>query len=82
MKKLSFALAAVLVSGAAWIGLAEDGKTDKAPPPPEQKNVVRQDREADLLRAEMHRVMAELIEAQLADKPDAAKIDELMKRFI
>jgi hypothetical protein len=64
------------VAGAgARAGFAQDAKATSKDPPAQ----AAQEKPADLakLRAEMHRTMAALIEAQGTEKPDAAKVKEL-----
>ena len=59
--------------------MAEDPKATKSP---DNKVEGRADTSGNSeLRAEIHRTLAALIEAQSAEKPDQAKVDELTKRL-
>jgi hypothetical protein len=71
---------AVLWCGLVSLGMAEDKKANQSP---DDKNAeTRTDTAANAtLRAEIHRTMAALIEAQAAEKPDQAKIGELTKKL-
>lgn len=61
------------------IGLAED-PTAKAPS--DNKVAARADADSVQLRAAIHRTMADLLEAQAAEKPDPAKVDALTRKII
>ncbi len=69
---MSFALYGAMLS----TGLAQDANTDKQPAAP-QPAAKPDPATSAKLRAEIHRTMAALIEAQAAEKPDAAKVKEL-----
>lgn len=77
---LTWAMMAVFSYSLTPIGLAED---TKAPQSPDDKKV--EAKAASVanaeLRATIHRTMADLIEAQFAEKPDQSKIDLLTERL-
>jgi hypothetical protein len=62
------------------LGLAEDKKASKSPDDKKVETKADSSANADL-RAEIHRTMAALIEAQSAEEPDQAKIDQLTKKL-
>jgi len=73
---LTFVTMAAFWSSVVSFGLAEDKKASKSPD--DKKVESRADTSANAgLRAKLYRTMADLIEAQSAEKPDAAKVKEL-----
>jgi hypothetical protein len=62
------------------LGLAEDKKASKSPDNKKVETKADTSANADL-RANTHRTMAALIEAQSAEAPDQAKIDKLTKKL-
>lgn len=70
-RTLSLLMAGIVLLAVASIGWAEDAKTDKKADAP---TLVE-------LRVQMHRTLAALIEARAADKPDAAKIEQLTDKL-
>ena len=71
---------AALWCGLVSLGMAEDKKASKSPEGKKVETQASTPAQADV-RAEMHRTMAALIEAQAAEKPDRAKIDQLAKKL-
>jgi hypothetical protein len=71
---------AALWCGLVSVGMAEDKKASKSPEGKKVETQASAPAQADV-RAEMHRTMAALIEAQAAEKPDPAKIDRLAKEL-
>jgi len=81
MRRLTPVMTLVLICGAAWAALAQDAGTAQ-PPSGEQAVAAEAKTQVDVptpakLRAKIHRTMAELIEAQSADKPDPQEIQKL-----
>jgi hypothetical protein len=75
---LTLVAMAALWCSLASLGLAEDKKAIESP---DDKKVEAQTNASATaaLRAEIHRTLADLIEAQSAKQPDQAKIDKLTK---
>jgi hypothetical protein len=75
----------VLAAAALWCGLVSIGAAEekKAGKLPEGKKVASPARAAGQaeLQAEMYRTRVALFEAQAAEKPDQAKIDQLVKEL-
>ncbi len=72
-------IAAVVLCGTALTVRAQDGDKSKSPGEA-QKAPTKADRIAFAkLQIKFHRTLADLIEAQIAEKPDEAKIEELKK---
>ena len=82
--RMTFLSILTLLWIATSIGLAQAPKPAKKPakkPAAEKATDVPQSPNPAKLRAEMHRAMATLIEAQQTPKPDQAKIDKLTKQI-
>ncbi len=77
---LTVVMMAVLSCGLVSLGMAEDKKANKSPEDKKVDTHASAPAQADL-RAEIHRTMADLIEAQAAEKPDRAKTDRLAKEL-
>ncbi len=75
---LTMVTMAVLCGGLVSFGIAEE-KT--ATTSPDSKTAARAAAESAALRADYHRTLAALIEAQSAEKPDQAKVDQLAKKL-
>ena len=76
---LTIVMMAALWGGLVSSGMAEDLKATKSP---DNKVEGRAGTSGNAeLRAEIHRTLAALIEAQSAEKPDQAKVDELTKKL-
>jgi hypothetical protein len=73
---LTFVAMAAFWCSLVSLGLAEDKKASKSPDNRKVETKADTSANADL-RAKIHRTMADLIEAQSAEKPDAAKVKEL-----
>ena len=71
----TFLLGLAIVVAGVSAGSAQDAKTPSKSPPAQAAPA--KTAETAKLRAEVHRTVAALIEAQSAEKPDAAKVKEL-----
>lgn len=75
-KVLTILATAVVCAGLASFGAAEDKKGSDSTDAGKVQGRSETESGADL-RAEIHRTLAQLIEARAAEKPDQAKVDEL-----
>ena len=77
---LTLVVTLAMACALATTSMAQDAKAPKKPP--KAKATAEADASAPVaLRAEMHRTMAALIEAQAADKPNQKKVDQLTARL-